>query len=126
MFKHIFLPSYITIKFVFKYCHLFTIWSSSSYPKMLSHLCRTGLKLILSSNIMLCSFRKSVCTLTASIYTMQYRKKLVCCSPNCMFIGIMDTPYISVTYCFLTNLSTTIITHCSVPNSSTYCCQIAN
>lgn len=126
MFKQIFLPSYIIIKFVFQYFHLFTIWSSLSHSKMLSYLCRTCLKLILSSSIILCSFGKGVCTLTASIYTLQYRKKLVYSPPYCMFIGIMDTLYISVTYPFSTNLSTATVTHYSVPTSSTYCCQIAN
>jgi len=110
MFQQIFLPSHIIIKFVFNYFHLFTICSSLSYPKMLSHLYRTRLKLILLSSITLCSFGKWVCTLTASIYTLQYRKTLVYSPPYCMFIGIMDTLYISVTYPFLTNLSTTTIT----------------
>jgi hypothetical protein len=51
-----------------------------SYPKMLSHLCRTCLKLLLSSSIILWSFGKWVCTLTARIYIMQYRNKT--CLPS--------------------------------------------
>ena len=46
------------IFFFFKYFHLFTIWSSLSYPKMQFSLCRTHLKLILLSSIILCSFGK--------------------------------------------------------------------
>jgi hypothetical protein len=80
---------------------------------MLSHLCRTRLKFILSSNIVLWSFGKWVCTLTASIYIMQYRKKPVCLPTYCMFIAIMDTLciHVSVTYPFLTNMSTATIPH---------------
>ena len=147
LFKQIFLPSYIIITFVFKYFSLFTNRASLSYPKMLSHLCRTRLKLILSSSIILWSFGKWVCNTNSQHLHNAVQKKTCLLSSQLHVywehghsLHICYTSFVNKyvnrynhtppqTLCGQCTVHTTIcftVTHYSVPNSYTYCCQITN